>query len=101
MVQVIVLALLAIGIGLIVWAADRRHTRYGSAVPAGVAVVAAVLTWIILSATGLAADTNWTWLTWLAPLAAAVVLPVLVSAVLGRSREQHDVAQLTEVLKRA
>ena len=100
MVDLVVIALLAIGIGAVVWGSDKRRERYGALLPAGVAVVAALLAWIITVAAGLSYQPGWTWVPWVAALVAAAVASIVASQALGRSRAAFDTAHLTAILRR-
>jgi quaternary ammonium compound-resistance protein SugE len=99
-VDLVVLALLAIGIGAVVWAADKRHDKYGALLPSGIAVVAALLTWIIAVSAGLSYQPGWTWVPWIASLVAAALVSVVASLTLGRGRAAYDTAHLTAILRR-
>lgn len=99
-VEIVVIGLISIGIGMIVWAADREHTRYGAALPAGSAVVAAMLTWIITVAAGLSYLPGWTWVPWIASLIVALTASATVSVMLSRTRSRYDAARITAILKR-
>ncbi|NYE95041.1 quaternary ammonium compound-resistance protein SugE [Psychromicrobium silvestre] len=99
MIDLVVIALIAAGLGAIVWAADKKHHKYGVLLPSAVAVVAAMLTWIITVAAGLSYNPGWTWVPWVASLVVGVVFATVVSIVLGRSRSTFDTARLTAILK--
>ncbi|MCW1249031.1 hypothetical protein ODZ83_02280 [Acaricomes phytoseiuli] len=98
-VEIVVIALISIGIGMVVWAADREHIRYGATLPAGIAVVTAMLTWVVAQAMGLDYRPGWTWVPWIAPLVLALAASMTFSLLLSRKRSEADAAQLTTVLK--
>jgi quaternary ammonium compound-resistance protein SugE len=100
MVDLVVIALICAGIGAIVWGADRKHRNYGILLPAGVAIAAALLTWIITVSAGLGYQPGWTWVPWIASLIVGAAVSVLVVAVLGASRARFDSAHLTAILRR-
>lgn len=100
MVDLVVITLLAAGIGAVVWAADKRHHKYGALLPAGVAVVASLLTWIITVSAGLSYQPGWTWVPWIASLVVGAIASAAVALTLGRSRAAYDTAHLTAVLRR-
>ncbi|HEV7167331.1 MAG TPA: hypothetical protein VGN49_05110 [Micrococcaceae bacterium] len=100
MVDLVVIALLAIGIGAVVWGSDKRHDKYGALLPAGIAVVTALLTWIITVAAGLSYRPGWTWVPWIAALVAAGVVSTVASLALGRNRAANEKARLTAILRR-
>ena len=47
MLSLVIVALVTIAAGLIVWANDKRHSKYGIALPAGVALAVGMLRWTI------------------------------------------------------
>lgn len=100
MVDLVVIALLAIGFGFIVWANDKRHNKYGLFLPACVSVTAAVLTWIITIAAGLGYAPGLTWIPWVASLIVGPAAAVAAVLPLGRSRAHLDNAKLTAALRR-
>ncbi|MBW4096275.1 MAG: hypothetical protein HIU81_13380 [Acidobacteria bacterium] len=100
MLDLILITLMALAIGAIVWGVDKRHNIYGSFLPAGVAVTAAMLCWIITVLFGLSYQPGLTWIPWVLPLVVAAGAAVAVSTVLGARRVQRHTAALTEILKR-
>ncbi|WP_052355124.1 hypothetical protein [Arthrobacter sp. I3] len=52
MLSLIVVAMVTVAAGFVVWANDKRHQKYGVAVPAGVAASVGMLSWIIFIAAG-------------------------------------------------
>lgn len=99
MVDLVVIALIAAGLGAIVWAVDKKHHKYGVLLPSAVAVVAAMLTWIITVSAGLSYNPGWTWVPWIASLVAAVLFSTVASLLLSRNRSTFDTARLTAILK--
>ncbi len=100
MVDLVVIALLSATAGAIVWGVDRkRHHTYGELLPGGIAVVAALLTWIITVAAGLSYQPGLTWVPWIASLVAAVVLSTGATLLLGRRRMAHDTTHMTSILR--
>lgn len=97
--SIVVIALISIAIGLIVWAADKRHTRYGAVLPIGVAVSAAMVVWIVTAATNLTQTSGWQWVPWIASLVIATAVSVIVSTTVGRTREHQDTQALSQILK--
>jgi uncharacterized membrane protein len=45
--SLVIVVLVTAAAGFIVWANDRRHTKYGVLVPAGTAAAVGMLAWII------------------------------------------------------
>lgn len=99
MIDLVVITLVSAGIGVIVWAVDKNHNKYGALLPPAVAVIAAMLTWIITISATLGYLPGWTWVPWIASLLIGAAASVLASVVLGRSRKSNDTAQLTAILK--
>ncbi len=100
MVDLVIIALMSGTVGAIVWGIDkRRHHAYGELLPAGIAVLAALLTWIITVAAGLSYQPGLTWIPWIASMVAAIVFSVAASLLLGRSRTARDTARLTAILR--
>ncbi|GAA1049635.1 hypothetical protein [Arthrobacter russicus] len=99
MVDLVVIALISTGLGIIAWAVDRNHDKYGAILPPAAAVVAAMLTWIITISATLGYLPGWTWVPWIASLLIGAAAAVAVTWLLGRSRKQQDTAQLTAILK--
>lgn len=99
MLSLIVVALVAIAAGFVVWANDKRHTKYGISVPAGIAVTVAMLSWIILMAAGLGYRPGLTWIPWILPMVLGTAASMAVVWSLGRSRTSHDTARLTAILR--
>lgn len=101
MVDLVVIALISAGFGIIVWAVDRNHDRYGALLPPAVAVIAAMLTWIITISATLGYQPGWTWVPWIASLIVGAAVAAVVAFALGRNRKNHDTNQLTSILKRS
>jgi apolipoprotein N-acyltransferase len=99
MLSLIVVALVAIAAGFVVWANDKRHTKYGISVPAGVAVTVAMLSWIILMAAGLGYRPGLTWIPWVVPMVLGTAAAMAAVWSLGRSRTSHDTSRLTAILR--
>jgi 4-amino-4-deoxy-L-arabinose transferase-like glycosyltransferase len=99
MVDLIVIALLAFAIGAVVWAADKRHQHYGALLAPGVAVAAALVTWMVTVAAGLSYQPGWTWVPWIAALIAAAVSAAVICPLLGRRRAAQEIAELTRILR--
>ncbi|MCZ2403224.1 hypothetical protein IV498_08520 [Paenarthrobacter sp. Z7-10] len=99
MVDLVVIALLALLIGAIVWGMDKKHGEYGILVPAAVAVVTAMLIWIITVAAGLGYQPGLTWIPWIVSLAGAAAVSVLASLALSSSRAARDTTRRTAILR--
>jgi peptidoglycan/LPS O-acetylase OafA/YrhL len=87
------------GIGFALWAADRRHGKYGIMLPVALGVVVACLAWIVLVAAGTGYLTGLTWMPWIVPMTLGIAASVIGTKLVERRREKRDVASLTQVLK--
>lgn len=99
MIDLVVIALISAGLGIIAWAVDRNHNKYGALLPPAIAVIGAMLTWIITVSATLGYLPGWTWVPWIASIVVGAAASVVVALVLGRSRKNQDTAQLTTILK--
>jgi Na+/proline symporter len=99
MLSLTIVVLVAVAAGFIVWANDKRHTRYGTALPAGVAVVVAAVSWIIFIAAGFGYQPGLTWIPWVLPMALGTVAAIGTVIYVGRTREGRDTQRLTQALK--
>lgn len=99
MLSLTIVVLVTAAAGLIVWANDRRHTRYGMLLPAGVAVAVGALSWIVCIAAGFGYTPGLTWIPWILPMALGVAAALGAVIYLGRGRERHDIQRLTRALK--
>ena len=68
MLSLIVVALVTVAAGFVVWANDKRHAKYGIAVPAGVSPTVGMLSWIAFMAAGLGYQPGLTWIPWVLPM---------------------------------
>ncbi|MDE8667278.1 hypothetical protein PY310_01620 [Pseudarthrobacter sp. H3Y2-7] len=99
MLSLTIVVLVTAAAGFIVWANDKRHTRYGMALPAGVAVTVGALSWIVFIAAGFGYLPGLTWIPWILPMALGAAAAVAAVIYLGRTRERHDIQRLTKALK--
>ncbi|WP_395404871.1 hypothetical protein ACHMXB_09950 [Arthrobacter sp. UC242_113] len=99
MLSLVIVVLVTAAAGFIVWANDRRHTKYGILVPAGTAASVGMLAWIICIWAGLGYQPGLTWLPWVIPMAAGTAAALAVAVYLGRARAKQDTQRLTAALK--
>lgn len=99
MLSLIVVALVTVAAGFVVWANDKRHTKYGVSLPAGVAVSVGMLSWIIFMAAGLGYQPGLTWIPWILPMVLGTAASIAAVAYLGRTRTRQDTDRLTTILK--
>ena len=100
MLSLTIVVLATAAAGLIVWANDKRHAKYGAALPAGIAVGVAALAWIILMAAGFGYLPGLTWLPWALPMVLGTAAAIGAVLYLGRTRSRHDMERLTAILRR-
>ncbi|MGN7199138.1 hypothetical protein [Arthrobacter sp. SAFR-044] len=100
MLSLTIVVLATIAAGFVVWANDKRHAKYGAALPAGVGVVVAALAWIILMAAGFGYLPGTTWLPWVLPTVLGVAAAIAAVVYLGRTRARRDTERLTVILRR-
>ncbi len=99
MLSLIMVALVTIAAGFVVWANDKRHTKYGIGVPAGVAVTVGMLSWIIFVAAGFGYQPGLTWIPWILPMVLGSAASVAAAVYLGKTRALQDTERLTTILK--
>ncbi|MEV7604594.1 hypothetical protein AB0N65_04050 [Paenarthrobacter sp. NPDC089322] len=99
MLSLVVVVLATIATGFIVWANDKRHGKYGIALPAGVSAAVGTLSWIIFITAGMGYQPGLTWIPWVLPIVLGTAAAVAVVVILGRKRTAHDTAVLTKALR--
>jgi hypothetical protein len=97
--SLIVVAMVAVAAGFVVWANDKRHAKYGIAVPAGVALGVGMLSWVIFMAAGFGYQPGLTWIPWVLPPVLGAAAAVGAVLYLGRSRTRLDTARMTAILR--
>lgn len=99
MLSLTIVVLVTAAAGFIVWANDKRHTKYGVGVPAGVAVAVGALSWISLMAAGFGYRPGLTWMPWVLPMVLGAAAAVAAVIFLGRVRAKRDLERLTAILR--
>ncbi|HSO17690.1 MAG TPA: hypothetical protein VLS95_17230 [Arthrobacter sp.] len=99
MLSLIVVALVTVAAGFVVWANDKRHAKYGIAVPAGVSLAVGMVSWIIFIAAGLGYQPGLTWIPWVLPMVLGAASAVAAVLYLGKTRTSRDTARLTAILR--
>ncbi|MGO4803557.1 hypothetical protein AB4089_00330 [Arthrobacter sp. 2MCAF15] len=99
MLSLIVVAMVTVAAGFVVWANDKRHTKYGISVPAGVATAVGMLSWIIFMAAGFGYQPGLTWIPWILPMVLGAAASIAAVIYLGKSRTRQDTDRLTGILK--
>ena len=99
MLSLIVVAMVTVAAGFVVWANDKRHAKYGIAVPAGMSLTVGMLSWIAFMAAGLGYQPGLTWIPWVLPMVLGTAASVAAVLYLGRTRTSRDTARLTAILR--
>lgn len=99
MLSLTIVVLVTVAAGFIVWANDKRHAKYGMALPAGVATAVGALSWIIFIAAGFGYQPGLTWIPWVLPMVLGAAAAVGAAVYLGRTRARHDTIRLTAALR--
>ena len=99
MLSLVIVALVTVAAGFIVWANDRRHSKYGITLPAGVALAAGMLSWIIFILLGFGYQPGLTWIPWVLPMLLGTAAAIAVVVFLGRVRTARDTTKLTAALR--
>ncbi|OFI39900.1 hypothetical protein BIU82_02340 [Arthrobacter sp. SW1] len=99
MLSLVIVALVTVAAGFLIWANDKRHSKYGIALPAGVALAAGMLSWIIFILLGFGYQPGLTWIPWVLPMVLGTAAAFAVVLYLGRVRTARDTAKLTAALR--
>lgn len=99
LVALVVIALIVGGLGGIAWATDRHHAGYGALLPAGAAVVAAMVLWMATMAFGVGNSPATAWIPWITAIVAGGACAWLVPVLVGRRRHRRHLARQTEILQ--
>ncbi|NVM95306.1 hypothetical protein [Arthrobacter wenxiniae] len=98
MVALVIIALVAGGFGAIAWGVDRYRATFGALLPAGAAVVAAEILWMVTMAAGLGGSSATAWIPWILPMAVGGAVAWSVAGFVGRSRHHHLVERTNQIL---
>ncbi|MFJ4207099.1 hypothetical protein ACIPY2_01355 [Paenarthrobacter sp. NPDC089675] len=99
MLSLVVMVFATLATGFLVWANDKRHGKYGIALPAGISVGVGALSWIVFIAAGLGYQPGLTWIPWVLPIVLGTAAAAGVVVFLGRTRTARDTAELTKALR--
>ena len=99
MVALVIIALTAGAFGAIAWAVDKYRHTFGAVLPAGVAVAASLLVWIITMAFGLGNNSATAWLPWILSMVAGGTVPWATAGIVGRTRHNQQVQRTNEILQ--
>lgn len=99
MLSLVIVTLATVASGFIVWGTDKHRRTYGIALPAGVSVAVAMLSWMVFIQLGFGYQPGVTWIPWVLPIILGTVGAAVVVFFLGRQRIRQDTAKLTEALR--
>ena len=98
MVALAIIALTAGAFGAIAWAVDKYRYTFGALLPAGVAVVAALLVWVLTMAVGLDHDTGTAWIPWILSMVVGGIAAWATAGFVGRTRHARQVERRNQIL---
>lgn len=99
MVALVIIALTVGAFGAIAWAVSKHRSTFGAVLPAGAAVAASLLVWILTMALGLNNDSATAWIPWIASMVVGGAVAWATAAFVGRSRHAHQVQRSTQILQ--
>ncbi|ALO66219.1 hypothetical protein AS189_06565 [Arthrobacter alpinus] len=99
MVALVIIALIAGAFGAIAWAVDKHRATFGAVLPAGAAVAASLLVWILTMAVGLDADSATAWIPWILPIVVGGAAAWATAGLVGRSRHARQVERSNAILQ--
>ncbi|HKU34837.1 MAG TPA: hypothetical protein VJP90_04730 [Paenarthrobacter sp.] len=99
MLSLVVVAFATVATGFLVWANDKRHGKYGIALPAGVSLGVGALAWVAFIAAGLGYQPGLTWIPFVVPIVLGTAAAAGAVVFLGRTRTSRDTTALTEALR--
>ncbi len=98
MVALVIIALASAALGALAWAVNKNRHALGAVLPAGAAVTASLLVWIITMALGLDERSATAWIPWVVSIVAGGAAAWATALVVGRSRAAHHLKRTTEIL---
>lgn len=99
MVALVIIALTAGAFGTIAWAVDKYRNTFGAILPAGAAVSASLLVWILTMAVGLDSDPATAWIPWILPMVVGGAAAWATAGFVGRRRHRQQVEQANAILQ--
>lgn len=99
MVAVVIIALASGAFGALAWALNKHRGTFGAMLPAGAAVAAALLVWIITMALGLNDSAGTQWIPWIASIVAGGAAASVTSVLVGRRRQSQYVQRTNQILQ--
>ncbi|MGA7206179.1 MAG: hypothetical protein WBX27_16275 [Specibacter sp.] len=98
MVAVVIVALIAGALGAIAWAVDKYRTTFGALLPAGAAVTAALVVWMITMAAGLGSAPATAWIPWILSIVVGGAAAWATAGFVGRTRHTRQVEKTNAIL---
>ncbi|MDJ0317536.1 MULTISPECIES: hypothetical protein [Arthrobacter] len=98
MVALVIIALTSGALGAIAWAVDKYRHTFGAVLPAGAAVSASLLMWVITMAAGLGNDTATAWIPWILSMVVGGGVAWAVAGFVGRTRHNRQVEKTNTIL---
>ncbi len=99
MVALVIIALIAGALGAMAWAVDKHRQTFGAVLPAGAAVSASLLVWIITMAVGLDNDAATAWIPWILSIVVGGAAAWATAGFVGRTRHHQHVARTNAILQ--
>ncbi|MCQ9165361.1 MULTISPECIES: hypothetical protein [unclassified Arthrobacter] len=98
MVALVIIALTAGGFGAIAWGVDKYRATFGALLPAGAAVVAAEVIWMVTMAVGLGNSAATAWIPWILSMAVGGAVAWAVAGFVGRTRHARQLERANQIL---
>lgn len=99
MVALVIIALTAGAFGTLAWAVDKYRYTFGAVLPAGGAVVAALLVWIITMAAGLDGSPATAWIPWILSMVVGGAAAWATAGLVGRTRHNRQIERTNQILQ--
>lgn len=98
MVALVIIALISGAFGAIAWAVDKYRNTFGAVLPAGAAVAASLLIWMITMALGLDDSSATAWIPWILSIVVGGLVAWGTAGFVGRSRHNEQLAKQNAIL---
>ncbi|WP_269937314.1 hypothetical protein [Arthrobacter sp. HY1533] len=99
MVALVIIALTAGAFGALAWAADKHRSTFGAVLPAGAAVAASLVVWMITMAVGLGNDGATAWIPWILSIVVGGAAAWATAGFVGRARHAQQVERTNQILQ--
>lgn len=98
MVALVIVALTAGGFGAIAWGVDKYRATFGALLPAGAAVAASLVVWMVTMAVGLNNSPATAWIPWILSMAVGGAVAWAVAGFVGRTRHARQIERTNQIL---